>query len=57
MNKDMSVVIEQDPMNLCGELTKWQGPHLASWIKWPALGISMLHSIVPITPKAPVNHS
>ena len=41
-------VVEHQPLNLCGEKTIWQGPHVANWIRHPALGVSLLHSIMPV---------
>lgn len=45
------VEIYEQPLNLCGELTIYQGPYIAVWMKWEQLGVSLLHSLVKVVPK------
>lgn len=44
---NMPVEIKQQVYNLSGDLTVYQGPHVLTWIQWPALGVGLLHSVMP----------
>lgn len=41
--------IEFQPILLCGDPRKsrFHGPYICTWAKWPTLGVSLLYSLTP----------
>lgn len=51
MSRDATPIVEQFGVELFDPLcAKYSGSHVAVYIKWPALGVSILHSLHKVKP-------